>query len=68
MMAPVLVLPDPHRPFEVYSDASRKGLGCMLMQSRNVLAYASRQLNPHEVNYATHDLELLDLETPPLQR
>ena len=42
----------------IYSDASKKGLGCVLMQHGNVIAYASRQLKPHEVNYPTHDLEL----------
>ena len=56
--APVLVLPEPSEPFEVYCDASLKGLGCVLMQHQNVVAYASRQLRPHEVNYPTHDLEL----------
>ncbi|XP_020965739.1 uncharacterized protein LOC110266122 [Arachis ipaensis] len=55
---PVLVLPDPQKPFELYCDASHKGLGCMLMQDKNVVAYASRQLTPHEQNYPTHDLEL----------
>ena len=28
------------------------------MQNRNIVAYASRQLKPHEVNYPTDDLEL----------
>ena len=28
------------------------------MQGRHVIAYASRQLHPHEENYPTHDLEL----------
>ena len=28
------------------------------MQEGRVVSYASRQLNPHELNYATHDLEL----------
>ena len=28
------------------------------MQDRQVIAYASRQLHPHEENYPTHDLEL----------
>ncbi|KAK8504636.1 hypothetical protein V6N11_013782 [Hibiscus sabdariffa] len=28
------------------------------MQGGNVVAYASRQLKPHELNYPTHDLEL----------
>ncbi|XP_072058108.1 uncharacterized protein [Arachis hypogaea] len=55
---PVLVLPEPNESFEVYCDALLKGLGCVLMQHHNVVAYASRQLIPHEVNYPTHDLEL----------
>nr|GFC95896.1 retrotransposon protein, putative, Ty3-gypsy subclass [Tanacetum cinerariifolium] len=44
--------------FQIYSDASKKGLGCVLMQHGKVFAYASRQLKPYEVNYPTHDLEL----------
>ena len=55
---PVLIIPDPTGHFEVYSDASKKGLGCVLMQDKRVIAYASRQLRPHEGNYPTHDLEL----------
>ena len=42
----------------MYCDASRLGLGCVLMQDGRVVLYASRQLKPHELNYATHDLEL----------
>ena len=44
--------------FIVYCDASYSGLGVMLMQEKNVIAYASRQLKVHERNYPTHDLEL----------
>ncbi|WMV45601.1 hypothetical protein MTR67_038986, partial [Solanum verrucosum] len=44
--------------FVVYCDASRVGLGCLLMQNGKVIAYASRQLKVHEKNYPTHDLEL----------
>nr|AAQ56440.1 putative polyprotein [Oryza sativa Japonica Group]AAQ56491.1 putative polyprotein [Oryza sativa Japonica Group] len=56
--APVLILPDQTKDFQVYCDASRQGLGCVLMQEGRVVAYASRQLRPHESNYPTHDLEL----------
>ncbi|WVZ63922.1 hypothetical protein U9M48_013514 [Paspalum notatum var. saurae] len=57
--APVLAQPDITRPFDVYCDASGSGLGCVLMQEGRVIAYASSQLRKHEVNYPTHDLELL---------
>ena len=42
----------------MYYDASRDGLGCVLMQSERVIAYGSRQLKNHEQNYLTHDLEI----------
>ena len=57
MTNPILTLLDPHGPFEVYCDASKKGFGYVLMQNRNVVAYASRKLKPHEKNYPVHDLE-----------
>ncbi|KAI3778829.1 hypothetical protein L2E82_08214 [Cichorium intybus] len=56
--APVLTLPDGTEDFEVYSDASHRGLGCVLMQRGKVIAYASRQLKDPEKKYTTHDLEL----------
>nr|AAN04909.1 Putative polyprotein [Oryza sativa Japonica Group] len=56
--SPVLILPDTRKDFMVYCDASRQGFGCVLMQDGHVVAYASRQLRPHEGNYPTHDLEL----------
>ncbi|WVZ87893.1 hypothetical protein U9M48_034468 [Paspalum notatum var. saurae] len=56
--APVLTFPDMHKPFSVYCDASRLGLGCVLMREGKVIAYASRQPRDHEKNYPTHDLEL----------
>ena len=56
--APVLTLPDIHIDFVVFCDASRQGLGCVLLQDGKVVAYASRQLKVHEKNYPTRDLEL----------
>ncbi|GJV28473.1 retrotransposon protein, putative, ty3-gypsy subclass [Tanacetum coccineum] len=56
--SPILTLPSGSGGFQIYSDASKKGLGCVLMQHGKVIAYASRQLKPYEVNYPTHDLEL----------
>ncbi|KAD7117060.1 hypothetical protein E3N88_04328 [Mikania micrantha] len=56
--APVLTLPDGPNDFVVYSDASYLGLGYVLMQRGKVIAYASRQLKTHEINYPIHDLEL----------
>ncbi|KAD4180261.1 hypothetical protein E3N88_28852 [Mikania micrantha] len=56
--APVLALPDGKDDFVVYADASRLGLGCVLIQRGREIAYASRQLKIHEANYPTHDLEL----------
>ena len=42
----------------MYCDASRQGLGCVLMRNDKVIAYAFMQLKKHEQNYPTHDLEL----------
>ncbi|GKC91142.1 putative reverse transcriptase domain-containing protein, partial [Tanacetum coccineum] len=56
--APILALPKGNDDFVVYCDASLQGLGTVLMQKEKVIAYASRQLKPHEENYTTHDLEL----------
>ena len=56
--APVLALPEGSEGYAVYCDASRVGLGCVLMQHGKVIAYASRLLRKHEKNYLTHDLEL----------
>ncbi|TYJ97002.1 Retrovirus-related Pol polyprotein from transposon 17.6 [Cucumis melo var. makuwa] len=55
---PILILPIMRKEFTDYCDASRQGLGYVLMQEEKVVAYASRQLKKHECNYPTHDLEL----------
>ncbi|GKC13606.1 putative reverse transcriptase domain-containing protein [Tanacetum coccineum] len=56
--ARILALPEGSEDFVAYCDASKKGLGAVLMQREKVIAYASRQLKIYEKNYTTHDLEL----------
>nr|GEV61111.1 reverse transcriptase domain-containing protein [Tanacetum cinerariifolium] len=56
--APILALPKGSEDFIVYCDASKKGLGAVLMQREEVISYASCQLKIHEKNYMNHDLEL----------
>jgi len=55
----ILKVLDMGADFLVCTDASKEGLGGVLMQYRRVIAYISRKLRRHEDNYATHDLELL---------
>ena len=40
--APVLTLPYGDEGYTVYCDASRVGLGCVLMQNGKLITYASR--------------------------
>ena len=56
---PVLILPNLKELFVVYCDASKMGLGGVLMQNRQVVAYASRQLKVHDVvNPQVHGLPM----------
>ncbi|WMV30786.1 hypothetical protein MTR67_024171 [Solanum verrucosum] len=55
---PILAVRIEGKYFIVYCNASHYGLDVVLMQDKNVIAYASRQLKVHERNYSTHDLEL----------
>ena len=59
--APVLILPSRNERCTVYCDASRVGLGCVLMQNERVVTYDSRQLKKHEQNYPTHNLQMADV-------
>ena len=56
--APILTQSTPSKEYTLYSDASRIGLGYVLMQDDKVVAYASKKLKSHEQNYPTHYLEL----------
>jgi hypothetical protein len=59
MSPPVLVMLDLQKGFDIYCDACRQGLGCVLTQEGDVIAYVSRQLRKHELKYPNHDLELV---------
>ena len=56
--APMLIQPTSGRDYTMYSDASRIGLGCVLMQDGKVVAYDTIKLKSHEQHYLTHDLKL----------
>jgi hypothetical protein len=57
--APMLKIADPEADFLVCTDACKEGLEGDLMQEGKVIYYESRKLNEHEVNYVSHDLELV---------
>ena len=56
--APMLTIPSGTEGFVIYSDASHRGLGCVLMKNGKVVAYASCWLKNYKKNDPTHDLEL----------
>ena len=60
-MTPILIILSSGEGYDVHTDASLQGLGCVLMQGGKVVAYGSRQLKTHEQNYPTHELELVVL-------
>ena len=63
--APVLAFPDPEQPFIVTADASGHAIGAVLSQDHGKgpqpIAFYSRQLQAAELNYPTHDKEMLAL-------
>jgi hypothetical protein len=59
--APVLNIVDPDDDFLVCTNACKEGLGRFLMQEGRVIFYTSRKFNEHEINYVTHDLELVSI-------
>ena len=67
MTAPTLVFADHTNPFLLETDASKDGLGAVLLQKQvdgwyHHIAYGSRGLTPHEKNYHSTKLELLALK------
>ena len=61
--APVLCLPNPSLPYEVYTDASGFAIGAVLLQNQGAglqpIVYLSRKLNDTEQRYPTGDREML---------
>ena len=45
---PIMQAPDMDKDFIVCTNASKQGLGAVLMQARGVIVYASRKSKPHE--------------------
>jgi hypothetical protein len=58
-ISPILNVLDMDMKFLVCTDASKEGLGGVLMQDSRVISYILRKLRRPERNYAMHDLELL---------
>jgi hypothetical protein len=56
--APILSIADPNKDYVVCTDASKEGVGGVLMQEGRVIAYESRKLKEHEQKYSAYDLEL----------
>ena len=54
---PVLAIPQENAGFAIYCDASKLGLGAVLMQHGKVIAYALRQLKEYETRYPIQDME-----------
>jgi hypothetical protein len=59
--APVLNIVDPDSEYLVCTDSCKEGLGGFLMQEGRVICYESKKLNEHEIDYVSHDIELVSI-------
>ena len=61
--APILILPDPQRPYTLITDASDQAIGAVLLQDHGKglqpIAYEGRKLGGAELNYPIHDKECI---------
>jgi hypothetical protein len=57
----VLNIVDPNKDFHVCIYSYKEGLERVLMKEGHVICYESKKLNEHEINYMTHDLELVSI-------
>jgi Reverse transcriptase (RNA-dependent DNA polymerase)/RNase H-like domain found in reverse transcriptase/Integrase zinc binding domain/Aspartyl protease len=57
---PCLKIADPNGEFEVTTDASEdaKAVGAVLTQDGHPIAFESKKLDKHQVNYSVHDKEM----------
>ena len=55
----VLAYPDYSKPFEIYTDASTKQLGAVIVQDNRPVAFFSRKLSDAQTRYSITELELL---------
>lgn len=59
--SPCLIIPDPDGEFEVTTDASdgeAKAIGAVLTQNGHPVAFESKKLDKHQLNYSVHDKEM----------
>lgn len=57
--SPVLALPNFSRPFCIETDASKGGVGAVLMQDGHPLAYLSKALGPKSCGLSTYEKEYM---------
>ncbi|KAL8445313.1 hypothetical protein Emed_005713 [Eimeria media] len=59
----LLQLPDPSKPYVLWTDASVYALGAVLLQDGKPLGFLSKKMNPQQQRYSTYQQELLALLT-----